>query len=129
LGILLVVLGAFGIFTQRALVDFREAVTPTRILVGVGILFPLGFLMGMAFPLGMKSASENEPDLTPWLWGINGAASVCASVLAVVISLYAGISATFWTGMACYAVAAMAFLESSRRANQQPAVGAVPAGP
>ena len=67
----------------------------------------------------MKSASENEPNLTPWLWGINGATSVCASVLAVVISLYAGISAAFWTGMACYAVAWIAFLWSSRGANEQ----------
>ncbi len=81
LGVLVVVLCAFGIFTQRALVAFQDAVTPTRIFVGVGILFPLGFLMGMAFPLGMKAASENEPNLTPWLWGINGATSVCASVL------------------------------------------------
>jgi len=120
LGGLLVVLGAFGVLTQRALVAFQDAVTPARILVGVGILFPLGFLMGMAFPLGMKSASENEPDLTPWLWGINGATSVCASVLAVVISLYAGISATFWTGMACYAFAGMAFLESTKQRGEFP---------
>jgi hypothetical protein len=114
LGILLVVLGAFGVGTQQALVVFRDAVTPVRILVGVGILFPLGFLMGMAFPLGLKTASGDQASSTPWLWGINGATSVCASVLAVVISLYAGISAAFWTGVACYAVAWLAFLGSSR---------------
>jgi hypothetical protein len=119
LGVLVVVLCVFGIFTQRALVAFQDAVTPTRILVGVGILSPLGLLMGMAFPLGMKSASGNEPQLTPWLWGINGATSVCASVLAVVISLYAGISAAFWTGMACYAVAGIAFFWSSRGPDKQ----------
>jgi hypothetical protein len=97
---------------------FQDAVTPTRIFVGVGILFPLGFLMGMAFPLGMKSASGKASNLTPWLWGINGATSVCASVLAVVISLYAGISAAFWTGVACYAVAVIAFLGASRGTNE-----------
>jgi hypothetical protein len=119
LGVLVVVLCAFGIFTQRALGAFQDAVTPTRILVGVAILMPLGFLMGMAFPWGMKLASESESNLTPWLWGINGATSVCASVLAVAISLYAGISAAFWTGMACYAVAWMAFLWSSRGTNEE----------
>jgi len=118
LGVLIGALCAFGISTQRALVAFQDAVTPTRILVGVGILFPLGFLMGMAFPLGMKSASEKASNLTPWLWGINGATSVCASVLAVVISLYAGISAAFWTGVACYAVAGIAFLGASRGTNE-----------
>jgi hypothetical protein len=118
-GVLVGVLCAFGIFTQGVLVVFHDAVTPTRILVGVGILFPLGFLMGMAFPLGMMSASANQPHLTPWLWGINGATSVCASVLAVVISLYAGISAAFWMGVACYAVAWIAFLGSTRGMNGQ----------
>jgi len=117
LGVLVIVLCAFGIFTQRGLAAFQSAVTPTRILVGVGILSPLGFLMGMAFPLGMKSASRNQPHLMSWLWGINGATSVCASVLAMVISLYAGISAAFWTGVACYAVAWIAFFWSSRGTN------------
>ncbi len=118
-GTLIVVLCASGILTRWVLVVFQDAVTSTRILVGVGILFPLGFLMGMAFPLGMMAASEKEPHLTPWLWGINGATSVCASVLAIVISLYAGISAAFWTGVACYAVAGLAFLWSSRETNGQ----------
>ncbi|MFZ0961272.1 MAG: hypothetical protein WAO35_10235 [Terriglobia bacterium] len=134
IGALVVVLCAFGIFTQRTLVAFQGAVTPTRILVGVGILFPLGFLMGMAFPLGMVSASGHDVTMTPWLWGINGATSVCASVLAVVISLYAGISAAFWTGMVCYAFSWIAFLWSSRGTNERlPEVpvegGELPAAP
>ena len=36
--------------------------------------------------------------IAPWLWGVNGATSVCASVLAVVIAIGAGISAAFWIG-------------------------------
>jgi len=36
---------------------------------------------------------------------VNGAASVCASVLVVVIALGAGISAAFWAGSVCYALA------------------------
>ena len=34
--------------------------------------------MGMAFPLGMKTASAKSAFLTPWLWGINGATAVCS---------------------------------------------------
>src|SRR5579862_1740649 len=114
LGLLLVTLWVAGMLTIRLLVAFQDAETPKRILVGVGILFPLGFLMGMAFPLGMNSASGAGPALTPWLWGINGATSVCASVLAVVISMYAGISSAYWTGTACYAVALIAFFPCRR---------------
>jgi len=119
LGLLLVVLGAFGILTSRMLLAFQDAETSRRILVGVGILFPLGFMMGMAFPLGMNSALNGGPALTPWLWGINGATSVCASVLAVVISMYVGISSAYWTGTACYAVAWIAFFMCSRWTFEQ----------
>jgi hypothetical protein len=72
--------------------------------------------MGTAFPLGMKIASGRSVQLTPWLWGINGATSVCASVLAVVIALGAGISATFWVGVGCYAIA---FLAIGREAKEE----------
>jgi hypothetical protein len=86
-----------------------------RVLLSVGILFPLGLLMGMPFPLGMKLAAAASGPVTPWLWGINGAASVCASVLAVAVALSAGITASFWVGFACYAGALCAFALAARR--------------
>jgi len=107
-----VLLGALlvcGAATPYAAAAFRGATTPLRILVAVAILFPPGVFMGMAFPLGMKLASASVEVVTPWLWGVNGATSVCASVLAVAISMAAGISASFWTGVGCYAVAVAAF--------------------
>jgi hypothetical protein len=53
----------------------------------------------------------------PWLWGINGATSVLASVLAVVIAMAVSISASFWTGVGCYAVAFVAFLLANNQAK------------
>jgi len=108
--LLMAALVAFGLLTPHATVALRGEVTPLRILVATGILFCLGVFMGMAFPLGMKVAAGKSPALAPWLWGINGATSVCASVLAVVIALGAGISASFWTGCACYVVGFAAFV-------------------
>jgi hypothetical protein len=60
----------------------------------------------MAFPLGMKAASLGSRALTPWLWGLNGATSVVASVLAICVALTWSISAAFWTGVMCYVAAA-----------------------
>jgi hypothetical protein len=111
---LLGALAAFGLLTPRAMTSFQASTTLQRILVATGILFPLGLFMGMAFPLGMKLAVRDSATLTPWLWGINGAASVCASVVAIVIAMGAGISASFWTGFACYVVALFAFGWASR---------------
>ena len=48
--------------------------------------------MGMMFPMGMKLASRQVPDLTAWFWGVNGAASVCSSVFSVAVSLFSSIS-------------------------------------
>jgi hypothetical protein len=113
LALIVAVLVAFGLAAPAAVHRFEAAPTATRILVAVAILLPVGFCMGMAFPIGLRAALRHSPQLAPWLWGVNGAASVCASVLAVVIAIGAGISAAFWTGAACYvaALAAAARLE------------------
>jgi hypothetical protein len=101
----LVTLIAFGILTPLIAHRFESSSTPVRIALAIALLCPVGFCMGMAFPLGMRLALRRAPLLAPWFWGVNGAASVCASVLAVVIAIGAGISAAFWTGTACYVVA------------------------
>jgi hypothetical protein len=82
--------------------------------MSVAILLPPGFFMGMAFPIGMGRALRESPSIAPWLWGVNGAASVCASVLAVVIAVGAGISAAFWAGVVCYAAALGALIPIQR---------------
>jgi hypothetical protein len=99
------ILIAFGLLTPAIAHRFEASSTPVRIALAIAILSPAGFFMGMAFPLGMRLALQRAPRLAPWLWGVNGATSVCASVLAVAIAIGAGISAAFWAGTACYAVA------------------------
>ena len=108
--VLVATLSVFGAATPVAVSVFAAATTPARIAVAVGLLFPIGFLMGMAFPLGMRAAAHRAPALAPWLWGINGATSVCASVIAVAIALHWGIAASFWTGVACYVAATVALV-------------------
>lgn len=112
--LLLLALAIFGIVTPHAIHSFETCTTVKRILAAAGTLFPLGLTMGMAFPLGLKLASRQSDALTPWLWGINGATSVCASVLAVTMALNTGISKVFWTGFGCYAIALGAFVWAGR---------------
>jgi hypothetical protein len=112
--ITLAVLVVFGIATPAITHRFEGADTPLRILIAVGILLPVGFCLGMAFPLGMRLALQRSPSIAPWLWGVNGATSVCASVLAVVIAIGAGISAAFWVGAFCYLGALLASVNAQR---------------
>jgi len=111
---LLAALALFGFLTPHAVATFSSAGTPARILVAAVILSPLGFFMGMAFPLGMMAASAQSEALTPWLWGLNGATSVLASVVAFLIVLGSGVTAAFWTGFACYLIALFSYLWAVR---------------
>ena len=90
---------------RRLLAWLRAALAP-----GLGILAGLGLLMGTAFPLGMKVALVRSSSLAPLLFGINAAAGVLASILAVVISLSWGISLSYWAGVVCYLIALFAFV-------------------
>ncbi len=114
LALMLCALIAFGLLAPRAVGSLSAAGTPARIALAVAMLFPIGLFMGMAFPLGMKLAAGRSPAVTPWLWGLNGAASVNASVLAVAVALAAGISASFWCGVGCYALGVASFLWARR---------------
>ncbi len=106
-GLLIVVL-ATGLATPAA-IDWGEAsTTPIRIATAVAILAPMGLVMGMPFPLGMKVASLRPNAPTAFFWGINGATSACASVLAVAISMGWGISYAFWAGWVSYIAASVA---------------------
>jgi hypothetical protein len=121
LALLVGILFVFGLLTPALIDNFKSGTTPLRILIAILILLPIGFFMGMAFPMGMGLASKRSPALTPWLWGINGAMSVLGSVLAVVIALSAGISNSFWAGCSCYAVAAISFVVASLDPGAGPA--------
>ena len=105
LTMLLAVLVVFGAITPFLISYSQGATTALRVVLALVLLFPLGALMGMAFPLGMTMVGSQAAALTPWLWGVNGATSVCASVLAIAIAISFGISAAFWTGAACYVLA------------------------
>lgn len=112
---LVVVLIVLGAMTPIVVDKMHTASTPVRVATALALLTPAGLLMGMAFPLAMTVASRTQPGLAAWFWGINGAASVCASVIAVAIATSLGIAAAWWAGVACYAVAAVAITASARR--------------
>ncbi len=72
-----------------------------RILLSIILLFPLGFLMGIPFPTGIRILSSASDQSVPWMWGINGAMSVLGSVLVTAIGIVWG----FNYAMACGATA------------------------
>jgi hypothetical protein len=78
-----------------------------RIMISLLFLFPLGFIMGMPFPVAMTLASKRFSGHTPWFWAINGATSVVASVLSACISITWGFTATLSVGFLAYLFASI----------------------
>jgi spermidine synthase len=91
--------------TVRAVAHtFDSSSLPVRASLAVALIAPAGLLMGWGFPTGIRLIAAVDARPTPWFWGINGAAGVFASILAVAVSMALGISATLVIGAACYAL-------------------------
>jgi predicted membrane-bound spermidine synthase len=100
---------------------------PVRIAIATTTIAPVALFMGTAFPLGLRVASVRSSSLLPWLWGINGATSVCASVLAIGISLSFSISTALYAGACCYAISLLAFVRARTSVSDEKAVAAAAA--
>ena len=85
--------------------------------MSIAVLAPVSLLMGMPFVIGMRAAAARTGTPTAFLWGINGASSVCASVIGVLLAIWFRISTAFWVGATAYALAtiAMAMILYARR--------------
>jgi hypothetical protein len=80
--------------------------------LGVTLLFlgPLGFLMGLPFPLGIRLMKEmGRGEDIPWMWGANGVSSVLGSATAIVVALTLGFTASLLIGVSCYLVVFLIF--------------------
>jgi hypothetical protein len=75
-----------------------------RLFATAVIVAPLGFLMGMPFPLGVRILTGSKRPLIPWAWAANGCASVLGSILPTILALYLGFSKIFIIAGAMYLV-------------------------
>ena len=81
-----------------------------RIIMAVLLLAPLGFLLGIPFPTGIRWAGQNRPGVIPWLWGINGVMSVLGSALATLFAIHIGFRLTLLLAALVYVAAGWLFM-------------------
>jgi hypothetical protein len=118
--LVLVILALVGnvFFLPRALPAWVGLSFSYRLVVSALLLAPLGFVMGMPFPTGLRAlaarpvfevpAGVTEADnAVEWAWAMNAAASVLGSVLAMVIAIQFGLTVTLACGVAAYLLALM----------------------
>jgi SAM-dependent methyltransferase len=76
-----------------------------KILISIAVVAPLAFVMGMPFPLGLRRLASANSSAIPWAWGINGTASVLASMLATLVAVHFGFTVLVVLAAALYVVA------------------------
>lgn len=81
----------------------------SRYLLSIILIAPLGFFMGMPFPMALAKISQTTPALIPWAWGINGCASVISAILATLIAMQFGFTVLIFVAVILYGVAAWCF--------------------
>jgi predicted membrane-bound spermidine synthase len=82
--------------------------TAPRLLATFASIVPLALLMGFPMPLGIRMLERNTPRAIAWAWGINGSLSVLGSIVAMMVSVTVGITATMLFGAAAYLLSASA---------------------
>ncbi|PYQ21774.1 MAG: hypothetical protein DMF81_14390 [Acidobacteria bacterium] len=88
---------------------FTAAALPERALVSMMVVAPCGLIMGFCFPVGLRwMTGLGQHGNLPWMWALNGAASVVAGFLALLISMEVSITACLLTGAFLYLLAALA---------------------
>jgi hypothetical protein len=80
-----------------------------RILVACLLIFPLGFFLGMPFPLGILSLANLPKGAVAWAWGMNGLFTVIGALASVILSITWGFQVTLLIASLQYAVALLAF--------------------
>jgi predicted membrane-bound spermidine synthase len=86
-----------------------------RIILSVLLMLPLGILLGIPFPSGIRMISEKAPSLIPWAWGMNGFFTVIGSVLALMLSMMIGFQAVLWIAVCIYLLSMWAILKTVKK--------------
>jgi len=78
---------------------------PVRITLTLLLVAPMGVLLGIPFPTGIKTVSRISEAFIPWAWGVNGFFTVIGSVGAVILGMMLGFKMVILLATAFYAIA------------------------
>ena len=114
-GLIVALVVAFAALSQPL---FEAALTlpiAARIAIAVAALAPLSFFMGMMFPTCLRATEQHVPTFSPWVWGVNGFASVLGSLATIPLTIAIGFTRTLLLAAAAYALAWVSFEVFRRR--------------
>lgn len=127
------VMAALILVVQSALSTLLVTMITASMLVktlsAILVILPMGLLMGLFFPTGMKLVKHTNPAEAPWYWALNGIWGVLCSAIAVFISIYISVSINFTIGALCYGLLPLCIIGMVRAqrafTTRRPGLGAV----
>jgi len=73
-----------------------------RIFAAFAMVFPLGFFMGIPFPLGILAIEKQPRGAIAWAWGVNALFTVIGGLLSGVLSIFIGFKLTIVAALGLY---------------------------
>jgi hypothetical protein len=80
-----------------------------RVLAAAAMMFPIGFFLGMPFPLGILAIAHKPRPVVAWAWGMNGLFTVVGGFLSMLVSMAFGFNVAITFALALYALAFAVF--------------------
>jgi hypothetical protein len=115
----LLLVAAVGVFVIAGVTPVISWAIPfaraTRIAIAVGLLAPIGMLLGIPMPTGLRLLQARAPEMVTWAWGINGALSVLGATLAIFIAMNWGFRATLLAASTTYLMGFVALRAATGR--------------
>jgi len=84
-----------------------------KVIIVAGMIFPVGFCMGMFVPAAIDKLKPAASEFIPWAWGINGVFSVIAPIIAIAVSMTWGINVLLISAIPFYIAAGFAYPKSA----------------
>ncbi len=88
-----------------------------RGLATAALVAPIALPMGMPFPTGLRLVSEKSAHSVPWMWGVNGGATVLGSILAIFLAMQIGFTAVLTLAAVGYCVALATYIKTPKKAG------------
>jgi hypothetical protein len=73
------------------------------------MLLPLGFFLGMPFPLGVLAIADHPRGAVAWAWGMNGLFTVAGGLMSMLLSLWYGFNMAITLALCLYALAMITY--------------------
>ncbi len=85
-----------------------------RLGVSICMTAVAGLLMGMPLPIGIRFLKDQELNVIPWAWAINGYFTVIGTAMTVILAVNFGFAFVFMTAAIIYFIAPFFFAKAHR---------------